>query len=102
MPASVARRARRELPWGRREDVKRGIRRPCGVEIRAASRFYFWAVEREAPRQLRGGCQPMAAVLDFKQRFVGELKIRYDGQEYPLAQRQTLVGRSRRCVIVLN
>ena len=33
---------------------------------------------------------------------MGELKIRYDGQDYPLTQRQTLVGRSRRCVIVLN
>jgi len=33
---------------------------------------------------------------------VGELKIRYDGQEYQLTQRQTLAGRSRRCVIVLN
>jgi pSer/pThr/pTyr-binding forkhead associated (FHA) protein len=33
---------------------------------------------------------------------VGELKIRYDGQLYQLTQRQTLVGRSRRCVIVLN
>lgn len=33
---------------------------------------------------------------------MGELKIRYDGQEYQLTQRQTLAGRSRRCVIVLN
>lgn len=33
---------------------------------------------------------------------MGELKIRYDGQDYQLTQRQTLVGRSRRCVIVLN
>lgn len=33
---------------------------------------------------------------------MGELKIRYDGQLYQLTQRQTLVGRSRRCVIVLN
>jgi pSer/pThr/pTyr-binding forkhead associated (FHA) protein len=42
------------------------------------------------------------AVLDFEQRSVGELKIKYEGQEYALSQRQTLIGRSRRCVIVLN
>ncbi len=33
---------------------------------------------------------------------MSELKIRHEGQVYQLAQRQTLVGRSRRCTIVLN
>jgi pSer/pThr/pTyr-binding forkhead associated (FHA) protein len=33
---------------------------------------------------------------------VSELRIRHEGQIYQLAQRQTLVGRSRRCTIVLN
>ncbi len=33
---------------------------------------------------------------------MGELRIKYDGQLYQLGQRQTLVGRSRRCVIILN
>lgn len=33
---------------------------------------------------------------------MAELRIKHDGQLYQLAQRQTLVGRSRRCVIVLN
>lgn len=33
---------------------------------------------------------------------MGELRIRYEGQVYQLAQRQTLVGRSRRCAIVLS
>lgn len=33
---------------------------------------------------------------------MGELRIRYQGQLYQLAQRQTLIGRSRRCVIVLE
>jgi pSer/pThr/pTyr-binding forkhead associated (FHA) protein len=33
---------------------------------------------------------------------VGELRIKHEGQVYQLTQRQTLVGRSRRCVIVLN
>lgn len=32
---------------------------------------------------------------------MGELRIRFEGQVYQLAQRQTLVGRSRRCAIVL-
>jgi pSer/pThr/pTyr-binding forkhead associated (FHA) protein len=32
---------------------------------------------------------------------VGELRIRFEGQVYQLAQRQTLVGRSRRCAIIL-
>jgi pSer/pThr/pTyr-binding forkhead associated (FHA) protein len=34
--------------------------------------------------------------------FVSELRIRHLGQIYQLAQRQTLVGRSRRCTIVLS
>lgn len=33
---------------------------------------------------------------------MSELRIRHLGQIYQLAQRQTLVGRSRRCTIVLN
>ena len=33
---------------------------------------------------------------------MSELRIRHLGQVYQLAQRQTLVGRSRRCTIVLS
>jgi pSer/pThr/pTyr-binding forkhead associated (FHA) protein len=33
---------------------------------------------------------------------VSELRIRHEGQTFQLSQRQTLVGRSRRCTIVLN
>ncbi|HWO08220.1 MAG TPA: FHA domain-containing protein, partial [Polyangiaceae bacterium] len=33
---------------------------------------------------------------------MSELRIRHQGQVYQLAQRQTLVGRSRRCTIVLS
>jgi pSer/pThr/pTyr-binding forkhead associated (FHA) protein len=33
---------------------------------------------------------------------VSELRIRHQGQVYQLSQRQTLVGRSRRCTIVLE
>ena len=33
---------------------------------------------------------------------MGDLRIRHEGQIFQLAQRQTLVGRSRRCAIVLS
>lgn len=62
------------------------------------------AALRTIPRQRANaplGCSS-DLVLDSSTVFVGELRIRHDGQIYELTQRQTLVGRSRRCVIVLN